>query len=293
MKKYIIALTAFLICAATAGIAQKTIDLKFNLPVGSGFDYNIGMEIITSGNVSGQEINSSNTMKLDYNFAVTGDSAGWKKIDATITRIAMNINTSGVNIDYDSDKPVDTTDMMSSTFGKILGSMKGGKFAFTMNKDGKVGSVTGMEELIDNMNAAGGSSMQGMSNAFSEDNFKNNLQQSFAFYPAKPIKPGDTWTNVITTNTNGAEITMNNTYILESVSGDIANIKVSSKLSAPASPSIDSIGGVTTGNMQFDIKTGIPVSGDLDTKMDLTVNANGQPLPMKMDIKMKVTGKKF
>ncbi len=292
MKKYSIALTAFLICAVTAGFGQKAIELKFNLPVGSGFDYNIGMDMNTSGNAGGQAINVSNTMNIGYNFAVTGDSAGWKKMVATINRIAMNINTGGMNINYDSDKPVDTTDMASSTFGKVLGSMKGGKFAFTMNKDGKIGSVTGMDELINNMNAAGASSMQGMANAFSEENFKNNLQQSFGFYPAKPVKLGDTWTTTTTTNSNGAEMTMNNTYVLESVSGDIANVKVNSTLSAPASAQIDSIGGTTTGIMQFDTKTGIPVSGDLETKMDLEINANGQSIPMKMDIKMKVTSKK-
>ena len=294
MKKYLIALTAFLICSVTAGFGQKAIDLKFNLPVGAGFDYNIDMDMTTSGNVGGQEINANNTMNIGYNFAVAGDSADWKKMAATITRIAMNINANGMNINYDSDKPVDTTDMISSTFGKILGSMKGGKFAFTMNKEGKVGSVTGMDELINNMSAAGGgaSMMQGMTNAFSEENFKNNLQQSFGFYPAKPVKPGDTWTNTTTTNTNGAEMTMNNTYTLESVSGNMANVKVNSTLSAPASASIDSMSGITTGNMQFDVKTGVPVSGDLGTKMDLTINANGQSLPMKMDIKMKITGKK-
>lgn len=294
MKKNLIALTVFLICTGTFGFGQKAIDLKFNLPVGNGFGYNIDMDMKTAGNAGGQEVNVDNTMKIGYNFAVTADSAGWKKINAVITTIAMNINTGGVNINYDSDKPVDTTDMMSSTFGKVLGSMKGGKFVFTMNKDGKVGNVTGLDELISNVSAAGGSDMMGgITNAFSDENFKNNLQQSFAFYPAKPVKPGDTWTNTTTTNTNGAQLTMNNSYTLESVSGDIANVKVNSTLSAPASASINSMGGATTGNMQFDIKTGVPVLGDLNTKMDLDINANGQSIPMKMDIKMKITGTKF
>jgi hypothetical protein len=34
----------------------------------------------------------------------------------------MNINTGGMNINYDSDKPTDSTDMISSTLGKVLGT---------------------------------------------------------------------------------------------------------------------------------------------------------------------------
>src|ERR1700709_2615581 len=94
---------------------DKAIDFKFNLPKGSGYDYNIDMNMGLKGNANGQPMDVSNKMAMGYHFSVIDDSAGWKKVSTTISHLAMTMNAGGVNIDYDSDKPDDTTNTMNTT----------------------------------------------------------------------------------------------------------------------------------------------------------------------------------
>src|SRR6516162_101723 len=113
MKKIYIALSGFLLFTIAPSFSQdKAIDLKFNLPKGSGFDYNTNMDVTTKGNAGGQDISVNNVMTIGYHFSVAGDSAGWNKMESTITKIAMTISSNGMNVNYDSDKPLDTSDMV-------------------------------------------------------------------------------------------------------------------------------------------------------------------------------------
>jgi len=296
MKKFFAVFVVFSAGWAVTGSAQKPIDLKFNLATGENYDYNMDVDMSTTGDFGGQSIDVKNTMMLGYHFTVLGDSAGWKKLSATISKIVMNVNTGGMSISYDSDKPVDSTDVTGGMLGKVLGQMKGAKFGFTMNEKGQIGSVTGVNELVERMqaNVPGASEMgAGLGNSFSEDNFRQNMQQAFGAYPGKPVKPGDTWTSTTSSTASGMKLETANAYTLESVSGSIANIKVNSKLSTASTDSAAAgISGTTTGNIMFDIPTGIAIDGNTETSLDIKVKEQGQTIPMTTDIKMKLTGKK-
>ena len=295
MKSIRIAFATLLICISIVSFSQKPINLKFNLAKGKGFDYSVNMAVTTTGTAGGQSINVKNTMTFGYRFDVIDDSSGWKKKQATISKIAMDISAGGQNINYDSDEPVDTSDVMNSTFAKVMGTLKGSQFEFIMNANGKVGYVHGINEMVQKMKDQDSSDdmAAGMAGAFDEESFKQNLQQSFGLYPGKPVKPGDTWTGTTNTMSNDIELKMDNVYTLESVTGNIATVKVNSKISSPSSETITSMNGSYHGTMQFDIPTGIPSNGDVDMILNINVNAGGQSIPMKTDIKMKITGKKY
>lgn len=284
-------------CNNKPGNNGDAITLKFNLPTGSIYDYNVDMNMQMKSDVNGQSMNMNNKMSMGYLFSATGDSAGWKKLTASINRIAMHITGNGANIDYDSDKPSDTSDVVSGMMGKVLGAIKGGKFGFTMNEKGEVGSVTGIQDMmqraLSSVNVPGAEAMaSGMGNTFNEDNFKQNIQQSFGMYPDKPVKPGDTWTKTMNMNNQGIIMKMDNNYTLESVSGNMASVKVDSKISSPGNAAMN-IGGTITGTMKFDIPTGLPTDGDLDMNMNIAATNNAQSAPMNMNMQMKVTGKKI
>src|SRR5258708_2353775 len=117
MKKLFsaVAVPAFIIFfSCNTAKTGHAITLKFNLPKGSAYNYNIDMDMTMKGNVNGQAMNMNNKMAMGYKFGVTGDSAGWKKLTANITRIAMNINSGPVSIDYDSDKPSDSSEVSNT-----------------------------------------------------------------------------------------------------------------------------------------------------------------------------------
>lgn len=295
MKKIIAALVTSCIVLITVGYGQKdkALDLKFNLPKGSSYNYKMDVDMAVQGSAQGQDINVTNTMGMGYDFKVLDDSAGWKKIDATLSKIAVDVNAPGMTIHYNSDEPVDTGDVVNAIFGKIFGAMKDGQFSFIMNGKGEIGYIKGIDAMVNRITEAvpeAGASGGGIGDAFNGDNFKKNLQQVFGAYPGKSVKPGDSWTNSYTTSNNGINMNLDNTYTLESVSGGIANVKVDTKItSADATVSLN---GTSTGTLKYDAATGVPVDGNLDMDLKLNAGTGDEASPMDIIIKTKITGKK-
>jgi hypothetical protein len=250
-------------------------------------------------NVMGNPMHMTNKMKVGYIFEVTNDSAGWKTVNSTIDKIGMNVNAGAVSINFDTDSAMTDTTGPTAMMGKIFGAMKGGQFTFTINEKGQVGQVSGMKEMMEKImekettpNAQ--MIMQSMGKAFDENNFKQNISQSFAVYPDNPVKPGDSWTKTMNINSNGIPMKSENTYTLQSVDGDKANIKVAAKISSADSTTADAVSnlsGTIDGTSIYEISSGMLVSGDMDMKMN--VKTQQQPTPVVVDIKMTMTGKKL
>ena len=281
------------------------LNLKFNLQKGEKFLYTAGMDMHSRQNVMGKDMDVNTRMDMAYTFDVTGDSAGWKQVNATISKIAINMDAGGMQIKFDSDDPAaaDSTNPMAKV-GKIFGAMKGGQFGFTMNEKGKVGNVTGIREMMEHAVAslndptASAALMSGLSKTFDENQFKQNLEQSFGIYPDKPVKAGDSWNKTMTMNNAGILMKMDNTYTLESVDNNNANVKMSSKISS-GSDSAKLMGmnmdmnGTMEGTMQFDIASGMPVKGVSTMQMNMKVKSQGTEMPMNMTFTMNITGKKL
>src|SRR5438046_7766042 len=90
--------TSVIIAGCGSGSETKTADgyvLKFNMAKGTKFEYSVTMDMGMKESVMGKDVDVKNKMLISYTFAVTGDSAGWKKVDATISRIAMDMNAEG------------------------------------------------------------------------------------------------------------------------------------------------------------------------------------------------------
>jgi hypothetical protein len=284
----------------TACKNSDSVDLKFNLPKGSKYEYATTMDMNMNQAIMGQQMQMKNKMGVTYLFEVLNDSSNWKTMKATINRISMDVNAMGQSMSFDTDKPSTDTAGEMAAVSKMFGAMKGGQFTFTMNDKGEVGSVTGMEEMVRKMAATmpnAEQAMAGMGNTFNNENFKQNIEQSFSVYPGKPIKVGETWKKTTTMKNQGMTIKSDNTYTLESVKGNDAVVKVVSKLSSDSSAAVQpgmtmTIDGTSNGNMHFDVPTGIATDGKMNMKMNMKMNAQGQEIPMNMDMTISVKGKK-
>jgi len=290
-----------LLLISCGGGSGNAITLKFNLGKGSKLDYTGSVDMNISENVMGNNVNVQNKMRMGYLFEVLNDSAGWKTLNSTISRISMDMNANGQSLKFDTDSSVSDTTGPSGMMMKIFGAMKGGQFSFTMDEKGNVGEVRGMKEMMEHtltkINVPNAEMiMQNMGKSFDADNFKQNLEQSFAMYPDKPVKPGDTWTRTSSLNSNGMPIKMENTYTLNSVSGNIADVKVSSKLSSGtegSSMGVKELTGTLTGDTHYDIASGVPLDGSMQMKMNMKVSAQGQEIPVNMVMTMTTLGKKL
>jgi len=293
-----------LYCCNEASTANG-INLKFNLQKGDHFLYSIGMDMHARQQVMGKDMDVNTKMDIGYTFDVTGDSAGWKKVNATISKIAMNMDAGGMQIKFDSDNPsaTDSTSPMGK-IGQVFGAMKGGQFGFTINEKGEVGTVTGIRDMMEHALSTLGNPttsaamMAGLSKSFDENQFKENLQQSFGIYPDKAIKPGDSWHKTMNVNNAGIIMKTDNTYTLESVENNNAQIKMTSKISS-VSDSTQLMGtqmdmdGTMDGTMQFDIATGMPIKGVNNMQLNMKVKNQGTEMPMNMSLTLNISGKKL
>lgn len=301
MKQHFLAGSFIIFIVACFTGCSNPVILKFNLLKGSKLDYVADVDMHMTENVMGQTVNVRNKIALGYIFEVVNDSAGWKTINSTIDKISMNIDAGGNNIAFDTDNPNADTTGPAGMMLKMFGAMKGGQFTYTMDEKGHVGNVYGMKEMVERMmsklnvpNAE--MMMQNVSNSFNEKSFKENIEQSFAAYPDKPVKPGDTWVRTMNINSSGLPVKYENTYTLSSVSGNIATIKVSSKLSSDANSGdgpTKNLSGTMAGITTYDIPSGIPLNSNMDMIMNMKVTAQGQEIPVNMNMKMTVTGKKL
>ncbi|HVK97014.1 MAG TPA: DUF6263 family protein [Flavisolibacter sp.] len=297
MKKNKLASILFILILAGCNNSSKTIDLKLNLTKGSTYTYSMLMDMNMSQKMMGQEMSMKNAIGFDYVFDVINDSAGWKLIDATISRITVDMDGGGMKVQYDTDKPSQDTAGPMGMMTKMFGAMKGAKFSFTMNNEGKIGEVMGLKEMQQQMTSGLPNEMpeEGM-NTFNQENFRQNIEQAFAVYPGKPVKVGDSWSKSMVINNQGMEIKSENTYTLDKVSGDVASIKVVSKLGSADSAQINNaqikMAGTSNGTMNFNIPSGMIADGNLDMALEMSIKSGEMEMPMKMDMKMKMKGGK-
>lgn len=287
-------------CNEQAGADGYT--LKFNMKKGDSFDYTMNMDMTMKQEMMGQQVDVSTAMQMGYLFEVTGDSAGWKQVSATISKVAMDMNAGGMQIKVDSDDPATDSTNPMGIVGKVFGAMKGGQFSFTINEKGEVGAVTGMKEMMQRIIQNSGIDnpdmmMASFGKSFDEQQFRQNLQQSFSVYPDKPVKPGDTWKRTLNMNNNGVQMKLDNTYTLVGVNGDDAELKVASVISSDADSSSVmgmqvEMNGTMDGNMHYLLESGLPQQGTMDMNMNMKMTGEGMDVPMDMKMKMNFSAKK-
>lgn len=306
MKKYLLALPVLAVFVYLAGCnssSGNTVELKFKLPKGQKYEYAMNMEMKMNQQMMGKEVDMKNNMGFTYLFEVTNDSANWKTLSSTITKISMDMDAMGRTMHFDTDMP-GTDSGPVAIMGKVFGAMKGSQFSFTLNDKGDIGEVKGLQEMKEKMLSGlpkdegdEGGAAAGMNSAFNEENMKQNVQQAFQAYPGKPVKPGDSWTKSITQKISGMSVKSDNTYTLESVKGDDALVKIATKMSMAGAGEMKggemTMTGTGQGKTHYDLTTGMTTDGDMDMKMDMKVKANKTEIPMTWNMKVKMKGKKL
>jgi len=300
MRKYLLATIAIAgivyLTGCKEGKSGEAITLKFNLAKGARYEYAMNMDMSINQKMMGQDVKMKTTMGFTYLFEITSDSAGWKNMEATFSRINMDMDMGAMSMHFDSDTPPTDTAGPTGMIAKIFGGLKGAKFSFSMNEKGDIKDIKGYKEMIESATKGLPSdaikSMQGLD----ENNFRQSIQQSFGAYPDKPVKKGDTWSKNMEMNLGGMTVKYDNNYKLESVNGNNAEVKIDSKISSSGSmsrvPGSEvNMTGTSDGKLIYDIPTGTVTEGTINMKMQMKMKMNGQEMPMNMDVKLSIKGK--
>lgn len=293
----IVALVSITSCKSTS---KDTVLLKFNLAKGSKYKFAMDVDMTMNQKNEGKDVNMRNSIATSYDFEVTSDSAGWKTVLSTIDKFGMDMDAMGGKMHFDTDMPVDTT-TPAGIMAKVFTALKGAKFSFIVNENGEITRVIGVEEMAERMSAGLphpeelSQSLRG--SGFDEESIKQNMQQAFAAYPGKPVKPGDSWSKSMNQKVQGLNVKLDYDFTLEAVNGDDAVIKVISKLNSLHDGTINgtnvNMGGTSTGMMHYSLATGMATDATTDMNLTMKVSAQGMEIPMQMKIKTMMKGKKI
>jgi uncharacterized protein DUF6263 len=255
MKKQPICISILIACISIISCKSNSsneVELKFKLPKGSKYEYSASSGMSIKQEVNGHDMDINNETGFSYVFETKNDSANWKTIESTIRKISMDMQGGMVGkMHFDTDMELDSMPGPFAMMGKMFGALKGAKFSFAVNDKGDIGQITGIAELRQKMLAGipyAAESMQSMKNGIEDETLKQNLQQAFAVYPGKPVKPGESWSKIVSQTMQGMTLKTEHTFTLQSVNGNDAEIKQVSKMVSDSSTSSSQRGVNVTGN---------------------------------------------
>ncbi len=282
--KFFIAFLAVGLVAASCG-NKKTggtdgtgdsgeIELKLNLTKGKKYDMKLVMASNVEMNMMGQAVNSATNMEMGMDYEVMDVlPSGNFLVRTTYKKVKANGETMGMKYDYDSETGVATgmqAEQMSASMKKMIGQYT----EMEMDKFGKVVKSVQSDSLSEGKN---GKSKKG--------GFEN---MSYAMFPDKKIKVGDTWNSDIEQDMNGVIILVKTTYKLTGIKDGIADITMDGTLALKPG-SEGKITGTQKGTGKIEIATGLGKEIIMDQDLEMEMDDMGMKMPMKMKNKITIT----
>ena len=139
------------------------------------------------------------TQNQQYSISVTKESSdGAKTIEFSFLENRIDMDMGPLKMTYDSNKPIDPNDpasAMFAPFNKVIGEA----IVVEIDKDQKVISVTGLDELREDILTVANPQIAGMATGIFSNYYVENLTVPSG-NPLRPIKPGDSWPSNATHN---------------------------------------------------------------------------------------------
>jgi hypothetical protein len=209
----------------------------------------------------------------------------------------MLISNPMMNISYDSQQPEENLTEIEKMIAPVFAGLIGKSFSLIFGPDGSVKSITGIDEIIQEMmndlSAKNPAIMQSggqLLKSFNSTALKQSFEQSFKIYPDKPVKIGDSWEANQTNLIMGLEQTTHNIFTLKSIENNIATIDIVTGIAAkPEDNEIEGeLSGSQEGQISMDIKTGTTLLSVLIQKQTGKFNAQGNEIKMDTDMKIRL-----
>ncbi len=245
----------------SGAIAQKSIELKYNLNEGDTYIFVTDMEQDITFEAMGQTTTLDQVMSIQMTSLITGIEGDDIKQDFTFDKIKMNQSIFGMEIVYDSED--------SSTFTGM-----GGQIAAEMNK--VIGST--IKVIMDDR---GNIKDMDLSSFSDNSDLSNNLSSgnTYAVYPDGKVKVGDSWETDIKP-LEDSEMKVHMSYTLLKVSRKEAVIGIEGTVSANEIQGQEiRLNGTTVGEMIVDTKTGMLINSVIDLELAMDLEQGGVKIP--------------
>ncbi len=263
-------------------VSAQTISRKASLNKGQQIEQTSKVVANITQEMMGQQMeikmNTNSTALLEVKDA----NAEGYTVANTIKRVTMNMSAMGNEQNFDSDKKEDLDGPMGQAMKGKIGVAK----EYKLDKNGVITAIPGSENAKPDANAM----MNGMMGA-TEEEIKGSTHSAFVSLPAKGVKPGDSWSDSLVSKENK----LRNTYTLKSVSGNDALVDVKGTLTVDREMEQQgmtmqmNMNGTITGELTFDINTGLVKSRKQVTKGTGAIEVAGQTVPLTVDTTSEVT----
>ena len=288
--KRIIILSYCLTSVFTWTTAQ--VRLSFNLERGTNYacQTEIAQKIKQSAMGMDLPIEETITMDLSMNMKEKNEAVfTWQHISYLLSSPMMKIQ-------YDPKKTIDNPTTIDKIHEKIFNAAIGKTFTASISQEGQVSSLKGIDAISNGATQAVSSDgeMAGtlgaslISQWIGEETVNGLLEQWFRIYPNNEVKVGDQWMIDSDYGFSNKKSTIKNVYTLKSIENDRATITVEATVEMDFEGILK---GKQTGELIVDIKTGIPLSSDLNFDIKGTIKQQEMEIQMEMVAKIKTTMK--
>lgn len=286
MKTKLTALTLILLAfCLQITLAQSKVLLRLNLEKGDHYQMTMTSDNNVDQEMMGQQMKIVQKMVMSMSYKVL-DVLPDKNyvIEYSYDKMKMDMDVNGQKMIIDSD---DTTGNVASKSIKDMTSMK---LKFTMNSQGKIQSIEGIDNYMKAM-SNNPQLAQTLSMFANEENFKASFGQYLGYFPDQEVEVGSKWdTSLIMPALMNMNMMMH--FTVADIKDDQIDLDVNSDINIDNS--IDNNGvniqmkvtGTQTGTMKVDLKNGFTGTTDINQKFDMKMKMKNPQSGEDMEIPM-------
>lgn len=223
--------TFIILTITSINIASSQSKLEYDLKVGDTFkvQQTANQDIVQE--MTGSTHEMTNVIKGDYTFVVedVNDSLFKIKFRFDYFKMSTTSNLLGEILSVDTSDEVAEDDIQGKIFAELIKT----DLYMNMYRDGKIKSVEGTEQLINNMVDAAGEfddftkelMKESVRSEFGNESLAESFEQMTYIYSNTPVKTGDSWTNKFE-----GDLSANNIWTLDKTVDDDAIISCESEV---------------------------------------------------------------
>ncbi len=291
-KKLLLLFVPLLLIMALQAQSYK---LSFNPGNNDKFDMKSEIKVKIVQSMMGQEMEINMNSDIDNLYEVTNASGDTKEVKIKYKRLKTAMEMMGQTMTMDSDSPD-----KDNPQNKIYAALKENVISALVRPNGEIVELKGVEDLVKKFENYSEAELQGVKNYISKESIKGSFEQSFKWYPENEVKVGDSWTTV-TTISSPYELKSNNNYTLTKVENNIGFLTVKSDMTTDGPQKMESNGmemeiyltGKNDGEMQVDMKSGMPVSSNMVQNLSGKMEIMGQEVPISISNTIKTNTSKL
>ena len=286
-----------------ANNGKRVYKLNLNPTSGSEYEYEIINESNVNMEVDDKKVDNVSKSEVVVLYTLNKDSAGNFLLSMQYKKVHIYTKTGETETDINTDNTAATDDPVE----KMIGILKNAAIEATVNPLGEIISVKGYDEIADKIisglniedaytkNIARARWQQ----AIGEGVIKKNMSQLFKIFPDSAVHVGDKW-KLNSTQDGELGFNIKSFYTLKhmndevaviasegEIGGDNATINVSGNLVK------SNLKGTQEGEYRVELKTGMMSEGEINSKVEGTLQMMGKEIPITVKSEVKIKGKKI